>query len=752
MIRSDSNPSRSSRNNSEGQEVDTGNLWELNYKQAYVVVQRKMFTASGCHGPLDIFSPKLRCLLVLYAATSKCWLLWSLAEMHDTFASIRCAKLLFKLRPGQRSTARKWIDPWLASNGFALTQRFFIKLPHMSLVRYGQQYLSHAVWIHSTGPRLVKQWSLSRFRFCVGRPKRFNDFWNQSQICKYECGSCSTLPRCLPGNVYQCAKNWCIENRSGNEDELKQCEALVRQTMSRASIPVKQCGAISCQANKERIPSGLIHRWQQQRDTAASYETYTADFCFPDGSAVIPDDKFKKFAWIMPATTYLMLLSFFALSATTWHPTNLHMDEVNHWLHTLLVRILGESLRQKLGIETTIWLLPYVYVTMKDKCWFRGVRICPDPSHSCVRKVVSYATWVKKNTWRSIHRGWETIMKHHGDTCDTWSLDDASNQLKQKLWQLPVNRSGLCDCCRSPMKRCEGFVADAGQFYEVVSTGTAIKEAYELISIFTETSPDAHVTICNAPKRIGWFGGRRFTHTARGVTWSAEELLRAFIAAMSVTVASVGLKVFRMDGIPIGGLMSKVAACLTLGGQERRWKHSHAKQRDADYRARVAWSKAVCHLRYIDDIIMISHLYCRNCLILSLAEIYTVPFKVDPEEHILPWIDISINLAEYSVGLNIKHFHPPPHWAAPSGYLRSVILGRFRRWRVIDPPEREWKRACSRLLYDLSFARWSSKAVNSALFAISNIDFLPYVEFAIKAWKHIAVERACGVIPGSGQQ
>ena len=58
----------------------------------------------------------------------------------------------------------------------------------------------------------------------------------------------------------------------------------------------------------------------------------------------------------------------------------------------------------------------------------------------------------------------------------------------------------------------------------------------------------------------------------KGITWQAGDLFRAFVAAMSVCLASVNRIVFRLLGLPIGGLLSKVAACITLGGQERRWK------------------------------------------------------------------------------------------------------------------------------------------------------------------------------------
>ena len=101
------------------------------------------------------------------------------------------------------------------------------------------------------------------------------------------------------------------------------------------------------------------------------------------------------------------------------------------------------------------------------------------PGHSCVRKIVSYARWPRRPLWRSLHRAWESILKHFGDTGDAWSLDDAARKLQQ-LHRLPLNPGGDCPiCCRCfrAMSRLEGITGDAGQFFEMVDACTAIQEA-----------------------------------------------------------------------------------------------------------------------------------------------------------------------------------------------------------------------------------------------------------------------------------
>ena len=397
--------------------------------------------------------------------------------------------------------------------------------------------------------------------------------------------------------------------------------------------------------------------------------------------------------------------------------------------------VLGAKLASKFRITAASWLLPYSYASIKEKCWQYGLRVCFKKGHSCVRKIVSYARWERKLVWRSVHRAWDIILKSSGCTCDVWSLNDASARLKRGLEHLCPNHSGRCHRCSSYLPGCAGVVADAGQFFEVVGVATAIREAPELLDVFAETHDDGHVSVLWSRKKRGWIGGKRLLHTRKGITWHISELLRAFVASMSICFTSMGSTVFQLSGLPIGGLLSKVAACITLGGQERRWKRSVARRIAQGFGTHQSWNDAVLHLRFTDDVVLISKMFCRHCLADLLKLIYSVDFDVCEHSSRLAWLDMCIDLDSCQVGLHCKSFCPPPHWSAPRHFLRSILLGRFSRWRAINPPAQEWQRACLLLLHDLRQASWPSSRVLSALFSINNIQFIPFVEFARAAWK-----------------
>ena len=719
-----------------GQETSHADVWSMQYKQAYIFTQHVRRQQFGVIGPLDIHAPSFRQLLLLYLCVKKCLVNRDLADKYDRFASMKCAQMLQHLpKPGQRQQARRVIDEWLARHQFASTFLRYVKLPHAHLVPYGHRllgaFLRQQVQLHPT----ERKWLASRVRFCVGKMPTFKDDWNHVKLCKQETDhAIAEVPRKISGQVARIDKNWQVEKRMGHADEMMLCQDVLWQELAKTNCKHKLRKA-SMASLSAAAPRPLIRRWKQQDLSQSDYEAYTAEFQVPDGVAIVPDDKAKKVAWIMPAVSYILLCMAFADAADSWKRSDIDMGSANDWLCNVVMAVLGAKLASKFRITAASWLLPYSYASIKEKCWQYGLRVCFKKGHSCVRKIVSYARWERKLVWRSVHRAWDIILKSSGCTCDVWSLNDASARLKRGLEHLCPNHSGRCHRCSSYLPGCAGVVADAGQFFEVVGVATAIREARELLDVFAETHDDGHVSVLWSRKKRGWIGGKRLLHTRKGITWHISELLRAFVASMSICFTSMGSTVFQLSGLPIGGLLSKVAACITLGGQERRWKRSVARRIAQGFGTHQSWNDAVLHLRFTDDVVLISKMFCRHCLADLLKLIYSVDFDVCEHSSRLAWLDMCIDLDSCQVGLHCKSFCPPPHWSAPRHFLRSILLGRFSRWRAIDPPAQEWQRACLLLLHDLRQASWPSSRVLSALFSINNIQFIPFVEFARAAWK-----------------
>ena len=182
--------------------------------------------------------------------------------------------------------------------------------------------------------------------------------------------------------------------------------------------------------------------------------------------------------------------------------------------------------------------------------------------------------------------------------------------------------------------------------------------------------------------------------------------------------------------------MSKVASSVVLGGQERRFKRNVDSQVQDGFRYGHGWSHSVLHIRYIDDILLASTIYCHHCLAFATTRIYTVPCDIsEASSNTLVWLDMKLFLDTGSLGLHTKPLCPAPPWHAGVQYLRSLLLGRFRRWSVICPIDSEWRRACCILLQDLKDCSWSYRRVSFVLRSIYAQEYRLFVGFCLHAWR-----------------
>ena len=89
--------------------------------------------------------------------------------------------------------------------------------------------------------------------------------------------------------------------------------------------------------------------------------------------------------------------------------------------------------------------------------------------------------------------------------------------------------------------------------------------------------------------------------------------------------------------------MSKVASSVVLGGQERRFKRNVDSQVQDGFRYGHGWSHSVLHIRYIDDILLASTIYCHHCLAFATTRIYTVPCDIsEASSNTLVWLDMKL--------------------------------------------------------------------------------------------------------------
>ncbi|CAE7648917.1 unnamed protein product [Symbiodinium sp. CCMP2592] len=157
-------------------------------------------------------------------------------------------------------------------------------------------------------------------------------------------------------------------------------------------------------------------------------------------------------------------------------------------------------------------------------------------------------------------------------------------------------------------------------------------------------------------------------------------------------------------------------------------------------RSQRAWylegRKDVGNKMYVDDICLISRVYCAHCMTYAVKSIYTVPFDFSSDDdRKLVWLDKKIFLTSAELGLNTKNLHPSPPWYANSSYVRNVLLGKFRGWVEIGPVQAEWHRALLSVFYEFKQRGWNYKSVLSVLRSIYKDDYKQYAIFGIFAWR-----------------
>ena len=100
--------------------------------------------------------------------------------------------------------------------------------------------------------------------------------------------------------------------------------------------------------------------------------------------------------------------------------------------------------------------------------------------------------------------------------------------------------------------------------------------------------------------------------------WSISlDVVRQAIRAFSwVSLVCVAGSVYKLKGLPIGGVLSGLCLSVVLGKQEYEWNANRLDQIKAWFKfGSFRVSQCVAVLRYVDDILLISLRYCRQCLV-----------------------------------------------------------------------------------------------------------------------------------------
>lgn len=174
-------------------------------------------------------------------------------------------------------------------------------------------------------------------------------------------------------------------------------EKAAHDCVVRAVAKVRSIPAHKIHTKKVLAHPALVGYCNQRKQRWSAYVVHTRDMSRQGGVSIVPDDKNKKHAWRMPTHVYHTLLAFFVLFSSNWAMTGISADTANNLCLDAILAMVPQHLLGFLGLKQGVWLIPFVYATIKSKCFSSTGRRCMKHGHSCVRKVISFATWPKKD-------------------------------------------------------------------------------------------------------------------------------------------------------------------------------------------------------------------------------------------------------------------------------------------------------------------------------------------------------------------
>ena len=101
-----------------------------------------------------------------------------------------------------------------------------------------------------------------------------------------------------------------------------------------------------------------------------------------------------------------------------------------------------------------------------------------------------------------------------------------------------------------------------------------------------------------------------------------------------------------------------------------------------------------------DDLLVISKMWCYECLKEVIPHVYTVQFDVEPQAAIVSWLNMRIVLETSETWAKEKTYRISPPFASDFRLLREFVIGRLKRLDEISPPVEECVRAACDLLSD----------------------------------------------------
>ena len=125
----------------------------------------------------------------------------------------------------------------------------------------------------------------------------------------------------------------------------------------------------------------------------------------------------------------------------------------------------------------------------------------------------------------------------------------------------------------------------------------------------------------------------------------------------------------------------------------------------------------VCR-RYIDDLLLISKVWCFDCLCELPKTVYRVPFEPGPRGRTLVWLDMEINLDSITLGMKKSPIRVPPPWDVSQARLRSFFWCKLSRYKQLELLDTAWQEDMSLHLVSLASQGFGRHRLRNLVFSM----------------------------------
>ena len=215
-----------------------------------------------------------------------------------------------------------------------------------------------------------------------------------------------------------------------------------------------------------------------------------------------------------------------------------------------------------------------------------------------------------------------------------------------------------CEKCQGEKPPVAIYTADAPQMFEQISPKQTLQAFDAWADRFTKKAGATHIS-CNTKGRLRWHTRVSWQGVLKTqwVALSLAQLRFIIFVAAGLVFTAVGDMIFQSSGLLIGGYLSKVFTSLVLGAAEAA--------ADID-------DKKLLVPRYVDDVLLVSRVWCKDCLETWTMQTYPIQFLPAGAEEEKTRTDIVVSVSGNTVPT-------PPNRPTESGLtetarVRSTVL------------------------------------------------------------------------------